>query len=410
VEDLALGTAAELIDLHDANRAFTDCEDRGVLARWVTTPICGGGSRDRIDGPTTMPCAALDGQCGRGIWNEAMTCCDVDLAPRGTACTGGGGVCDGSGSCVDAAPGEPRVHGVEAWAELLPDDAAASLQEMISPSGDDAVVRLADGPIAAVPASSRPDADGAGSRLVLVRPPGNLRMVGVDGMGGAVVRSIYYTLSSHPVVPLGDDQAEIPYLDEVPPIQTVGEVFVVRGPLDRLPAVMSDGSSAGAIALSCPGQADGLSCEIDPEGRAIISGVDISLVWEATGGPTFDLGRLFGAIIVPIDGPSPFGGAGHPVLSRALLRCRWPRDSMPGDEPRRLRRARQRLRRRRRRPCRRPLRRRHQLHDRLLRRHADGRRSAGVRVRRHLRVGHVPDGELCDRRLQRLLDSPRAAG
>jgi hypothetical protein len=80
--------------------------------------------------------------------------------------------------------------------------------------------------------------------------------------------------------------------------QPVTELFVVEGPLDDLPAVLSDGSTAGATLIPCssaapigdPAPGLGARCTII-DGQAVLVGSNVSLAWvpQLEDPPAFDV-------------------------------------------------------------------------------------------------------------------------
>lgn len=379
-------TLAELADTRhpdpmrvaDANRAFAGCIDRGVLVPWIETPVCGGDDRgrgrddrgrgrdrDEVSGPEGMRCMAYDSACTRGHYDEENACCTGMLLPAGTVC-GSELLCDGEGTCASAAsvpPGE-RVGGDFDWVAffpegvgadgLMPEQMAEVVDVLSAPNGMPAAsveIRVAarldqldpgidigpnDGPIEPTEPDGPPEevapyapevlaivpsAPVSTERITILRSPITSPLYAMAYGGPAVPHALVFAARfQHPVT----------------------ELYVVEGPLDGLPAVLSDGSTAGATLVPCVTPGDpiddpigdpigdpvpgfGARCDVI-DGQAVLVGSNVSLAWvpQLEDRPAFDVITGSFGNITPIGGWI-FNPGGYPAPT-----CRTGRCTVPG--------------------------------------------------------------------------------
>ena len=349
VDDVLDGESCELIDVIDANRAFAGCIDRGVLVPWIETPVCVGtpSRRDREDrgrdrdrdrdrdrggpaeGPAGNPCLGFDTGCTRGRLDEVHGCCTAELLPAGTVCDQEGAMlCDGSGGCVDAerVPESERVAAPSDWVALFSDGLPASgflptevaevvpvasaplgmpaasleIRAPLFPEGAEEIDEVVypvtpDGPEAAAePAAAAPPPPPTDAPIPTLRVPRVLAIVPASLQEQSRV-TVVASARSAAINAVAYDGPSVPHALVLTPREgeTLSQVFVVRGRIDTLPAIYTDGSSGGATRITCspPGDpipfpsaaaAPELRCDLDLTGRAVIVGVDVSLVWADT--------------------------------------------------------------------------------------------------------------------------------
>ncbi len=101
-------------------RAFSGCTDAGLLGQATTSNLCENAGTGTVDGVAGAQCAALDGPCQRGYFDDARGCCDVVYSVEGASCalTTTSGVCDAIGNCGDTT--EFARTNAYAWSETLP--------------------------------------------------------------------------------------------------------------------------------------------------------------------------------------------------------------------------------------------------------------------------------------------------
>lgn len=306
VSDLLSGRG-ETRDVADANRSFVEGVDRGVLTPWTETLACGveaGLPGALLPGPVGHPCTALDNACSRGRL-DATRCCTAEHLLRGTPC-GDGGRCDGGGACL-ASDEVEEAPGTSGWLSIFPDG---------YPVG--ALVARRVGEV--LPVISPPELLPAGS--LEIRP-------GLD-LGayerGEIDRGVEITGAAEPTPdPSADaegapeiaEPVDAPVLAIIPPEmarrslltvlrsaedaplhlvafdgppglralvlhaadESIDSVLVVRGRLDELPTVFSDGSSEGTIAVRCDSvPVEGVRCDrVGPE--LVVVGDSVALAW-----------------------------------------------------------------------------------------------------------------------------------
>lgn len=298
--------------IRDANRAFPGCHDRGVIAQWVSTPICGTAGhapRDRVDGPETSRCMALDGDCRRGRYEPERACCGETESPPGAVCEeeaeesdehgchaghghghdqhdgspeAPGGLCNAVGQCVRASevPIADRVIGAGAWIEPVRVDQAPGSPEawLLDPSDPASDVEiLVDGaPVAIVPGAT------VGHRTrVATSADDQLGIVAID------ITNDDFSPRSLLVPRRVSLDVDIEGGERY-------EVCVARGRFDDLPTLTSD--CQGGRAVECPSLPDAqISCAIDVRGYSVVSGEGISVAWE----------RAMGDAVAGADGPLP---------------------------------------------------------------------------------------------------------
>jgi hypothetical protein len=338
VADLLDDPSADLSAIADANRAFEGCVDRGVLVPWVETPVCTGspvGPRPRgprpaelrsVEGPAYAPCLGLDTVCARGRLDASGACCSADLLPAGTVC-GEGALCDGAGGCVDAAlvPEASRVAPSYDWVAMFPSgvadglvpSAVAGVVPTLSPpaglSGPVLELRapLADAADAVYPEGEVPERGEPTEAPVLptLGAPDVLALVPASLESAARV-TIVRTAPEAVVHGVAYDGPLVPHALVVPPRGSpITSVWVARGPLDELPAILSDGTRGPATLLSCEGTGEraALAAPGSPtcttvDGHAVVVGADVTLVWvpdDGLGAPFDVLGAAAGG--TPID-------------------------------------------------------------------------------------------------------------
>jgi hypothetical protein len=123
--------------------------------------------------------------------------------------------------------------------------------------------------------------------------------------------------------------------------QPVTELYVVEGPLDELPTVLSDGSTAGATLVPCVAPGDpigdpigdpvpgfGVRCDVI-DGQAVLVGANVSLAWvpQLQDAPAFDVIAGGFGNITPIDGFIGgwiFGSNGHALPTCTPSGCTVP--------------------------------------------------------------------------------------
>lgn len=357
VADLLDDPSVDLSAIADANRAFEGCVDRGVLVPWVQTPVCTGspvGRRPRrpeelrsVEGPAYAPCVMLDGPCARGVVDPRSGCCTVELALAGTVCGESAGLmCDGAGACVDAAsvPEDERVRPSFDWLAIYPDGIPLSESGtgQLTPRVVATVLAVASPPTGMPEGSVEihtpfaptedtvsgeptqdpgPEPTGPPEILEPERPDvlavlapwvvGVERVTIARSPRDAPIRSISY---AGPVAP--HSLLLAPRAD-----REIGFVWVVRGELDRLGAVLSDGSTAGAELVACSPPAGELElaaaaaptaprCDL-VEGLAVVTGVDVAVAWlpNDTITPIDLLGQGPPPEVVPPGTPGIAGGA-----------------------------------------------------------------------------------------------------
>ena len=101
-------------------QSFAGCTDTGLLAQATTSSLCENAGTGSVNGVAGAQCAALDGPCQRGYFDEARGCCDIQYSVEGASCIAGttAGVCDAAGGCGSTAEYAPT--NAYAWSETLP--------------------------------------------------------------------------------------------------------------------------------------------------------------------------------------------------------------------------------------------------------------------------------------------------
>lgn len=335
--------AQVLAAVRDANRSFAGCFDARVAVAWVETPVCGAsphGSRDRVSGPETARCVALDGDCRRGHYDATRGCCGETEMPAGAMCGeedvddrdehgchaghhhgdrdsrsadghddhGHDGhtearLCSPVGQCVHASevPMSTRGLGEALWVEPVRIDGEweAPVVWHLDPDASDGgpiEIRVGDQPVAIVPASAE------NHRVrVSASPEGTLGIVAVDLVHDdpSVSRSLYVPRRISLNVDLDGGETF--------------EVCAAIGRFDDLPTLLPD--CTGGQVVTCPSaEGDAIACTLHPEGYALVSAPGLSVAWER--GVSTEAMAVAGAIPPPNDNPGDGGvdggrDAGH---------------------------------------------------------------------------------------------------
>jgi hypothetical protein len=314
-----------LLDLaRSINRAFLEGQDAGVLGAWVSTVLC--GDTHEIEGPEGAPCGLLDGPCFRGVLRDG--CCTMELAEVGTACTQAGGspgLCDGESECVPAGQvaEADRIRGDRAWIEYTGEGSARSwdISTMLEPPEEltliaiESEVQLDD---VELPDDETPPDEfvstwGGTLGAPLAELPTELARV----RRARVTRRTASDLSGVTLDVSPETGGRRLYVSGAP-----SRVCVVRGVrIDELGPVLSDCSSAGALAVPCPGEAGGVTCEQAGD-HVKITGEALTLAFDTPlpGEPLVDVVPLLlparicadaGCVRTPID-HRPRHGLGFP--------------------------------------------------------------------------------------------------
>ncbi len=295
--------------VRDANRAFAQCEDHRVLTAWVRTPVCGAsrGPDQSVEGPPDARCIALDGECRRGLYEQADGCCrDVALG-AGMVCEeeddsrddlgcfehrwhrgphGGhhdeARMCNAAGQCVlpGEVPIEERFVGAVTWVEAVRADGSWGVPDAWYQSDGTIDIVVSGEPVASV----RADTEGHRTRVASGTSPA-LGIVALDIAGDdpSVTRALY-----------------------VPRRASAGadafEVCVARGRVDDLGALFAD--CGGGEVVTCPSAAgSSVACDLTAEGLARVSGPGIVVAWErvqATPSSALDAGPRSDAGLAPL--------------------------------------------------------------------------------------------------------------
>ena len=293
----------ELLEtVRNINENYDRCQvDLGALAPLVTVPRC-YSPKGSVTGPQGTVCAALDSECGRGVFDPQKGCCAVAPRQAGLPCAAGG--CGGEGVCV---PGGPPVAdrdedgiadkvdpvvGRDRWVES-PQSASAWIYER--------EVQLFVEEELTAGLGLLPKLD-LSKVFINTIQQAELRAVLLEAPGGA--RWVELAL---------DPQGE-------------QVLCVIDQPIDGLGLIDPECARVGAM-VPCPGEANGLQCTLDG-GRARVKGEGMRIVFQRLSAPIDLHAKIMGSMrtLGPSAGPLGCGECTPGAIAQCpgtVGRSRW---------------------------------------------------------------------------------------